>query len=171
MQQMEPANCRLSEQSQSPPATDGKRREAPPAGKSTRPISSLPQNPAVSDLHLWRLQRSDPRVYPLFQPLAHPPYPNYCHQHAPPYSRPHPLAPAAVLQDFGFGPTPLFGWDSVMPLAHGYGQPKYFRRVKPDYRRFCYPVGKADVPYAALPGGPLQGFNSTLSPQLVGRLW
>lgn len=56
-----------------------------------------------------------------------------------------------------------------MPLSHNYGQPKYIRHVKPDYRRFCLSVGKADVPFAALPGGPLQGFPTTMSPQLVGR--
>jgi hypothetical protein len=83
-------------------------------------------------------------------------------------TRPHPSAPAPVLHNFGGGPTPLFGWESVIPLPHTYGGPRYARRVKPDYRRFCFSVGKAEVPYAALPGGPLQGWNSTMSPQLVG---
>ena len=81
----------------------------------------------------------------------------------------HPWTPARPLHDFGYGPAPLFGWDSAIPLAHGYGQPKYARHVKPDYRRFCFSVGKADVPYAALPGGPLWGYPTTMSPQLVGR--
>ena len=81
----------------------------------------------------------------------------------------HPYIPSRPLHDFGRGPTPLFGWDSVIPLAHGYGQPKYVKHVKPDYRRFCFSVGKADVPYAALPGGPLWGYPTTMSPQLVGR--
>ncbi len=82
---------------------------------------------------------------------------------------PHYTTPAPVLHDFGSRPTPLFGWESVQPLAHGYGQPKYWRYVKPDYRRFCFSVGKASVPYAALPGGPLYGYRTTMSPQLVGR--
>lgn len=67
----------------------------------------------------------------------------------------HPFAPAPVLHNLGRGPEPLFGWESVMPLNHAYGQPKYIKRVKPDYRRFCFSVGKADVPFAAMPGGPL----------------
>ena len=77
--------------------------------------------------------------------------------------------PAAVLHNFGHGPAPLFGWESVTPLTHGYGSPAYARRFKPDYRRYCYSVGKADVPFAALPGGPLWGYPTTMSPQLVGR--
>lgn len=87
------------------------------------------------------------------------------------FSHPHPSAamPAAVLHDFGHGPAPLFGWESVTPLTHGYGSPAYARRFKPDYRRYCYSVGKADVPFAALPGGPLWGYPTTMSPQLVGR--
>lgn len=83
--------------------------------------------------------------------------------------RPHSHSPAAPLHDIGFGPTPLFGWDSVQSLPHSYGLPQYPKYVKPDYRRFCYSVGKADVPYAALPGGPLYGYPTTLSPQLLGR--
>ena len=77
--------------------------------------------------------------------------------------------PSSFLHDYGYGPSPLFGWESVIPLQHQYGQPGYSRRVKPDYRRFCFSVGKADVPYAALPGGPLWGYPTTMSPQLVGR--
>ena len=80
----------------------------------------------------------------------------------------HPLAPAPVLHNLGRGPEPLFGWESVMPLNHGYGQPKYIKRVKPDYRRFCFSVGKADVPFAAMPGGPLWGMDVTMAPQTVG---
>lgn len=83
-------------------------------------------------------------------------------------SRPHLLAPAPVLHHFGRGPEPLFGWESVMPLGHSYGQPRYIRRVKPDYRRFCFSVGKADVPFAALPGGPLWGMDVTMAPQIIG---
>ena len=94
-------------------------------------------------------------AYPLIPPFGH--------------ERPHYSTPAPVLHNFGWGPTPLFGWESVMPLNHSYGQPGYIRRVKPDYRRFCFSVGKADVPYAALPGGPLQGYPTTMAPQLVGR--
>lgn len=80
----------------------------------------------------------------------------------------HPFAPAPVLHNLGRGPEPLFGWESVMPLNHGYGQPKYIKRVKPDYRRFCFSVGKADVPFAAMPGGPLWGMDVTMAPQMVG---
>jgi hypothetical protein len=84
----------------------------------------------------------------------------------------HPFAPAPVLHDLGRGPEPLFGWDSVMPLNHAYGQPKYIKRVKPDYRRFCFSVGKADVPFAAMPGGPLWGMDVTMAPQMIGsRRW
>ncbi|KAK4686109.1 hypothetical protein P7C73_g4028, partial [Tremellales sp. Uapishka_1] len=83
--------------------------------------------------------------------------------------RAHPYSPAPILHNFGQGPTPLFGWESVMPLNHGYGQPKYYRYWKPDYRRFCYSVGKADVPYAALPGGPMMGFPTVMSSTMVGR--
>jgi hypothetical protein len=80
----------------------------------------------------------------------------------------HPFAPAPVLHNLGRGPEPLFGWASVMPLNHAYGQPKYIKRVKPDYRRFCFSVGKADVPFAAMPGGPLWGMDVTMAPQMVG---
>ena len=80
----------------------------------------------------------------------------------------HPFAPAPVLHHLGRGPEPLFGWESVMPLNHAYGQPKYIKRVKPDYRRFCFSVGKADVPFAAMPGGPLWGMDVTMAPQMVG---
>lgn len=83
--------------------------------------------------------------------------------------RPHPLAPAKPLQDLGFGPSPLFGWGSVMPQGHSYGQPKYLRYQKPDHRRFCYSVGKAEVPYASLPGGPLWGYAAHMAEQLVRR--
>lgn len=83
-------------------------------------------------------------------------------------ARLQPFAPAPVLHDLGRGPEPLFGWESVMPLNHGYGQPKYMKRVKPDYRRFCFSVGKADVPFAAMPGGPLWGMDVTMAPQMVG---
>jgi hypothetical protein len=75
--------------------------------------------------------------------------------------------PAPVLHNFGYGPTPLFSWESVLPRPHCYGEPPYAWRVKPDYRRFCYSVGKADVPIAALPGGPLWGYPATMSPQLL----
>ena len=88
--------------------------------------------------------------------------------HLPHESRLHPYAPAPVLHHLGRGPEPLFGWDSVMPLNHTYGQPRYMRRTKPDYRRFCFSVGKADVPYAAMPGGPLWGMDVTMAPQMVG---
>ncbi|OWZ68739.1 hypothetical protein C366_01905 [Cryptococcus neoformans Tu401-1] len=81
--------------------------------------------------------------------------------------RPHPLAPAQPLQDLRFGPSPLFGWGSVMPHGHSYGQPKYLRYQKPDHRRFCYSVGKAEVPYASLPGGPLWGYPAHMAEQLV----
>lgn len=87
----------------------------------------------------------------------------------PPPQRPHPWAIATPLNNLGHGPTPLFGWPSVTPMPHCYGGPKFPKYVKPDYRRFCYSVGKAEVPFAALPGGPLEGWNSTFSPQLVGR--
>lgn len=80
----------------------------------------------------------------------------------------HPFAPAPVLHNLGRGPEPLFGWESVMPLNHAYGQPNYIKRVKPDYRRFCFSVGKADVPFAAMPGGPLWGMDVTMAPQMVG---
>jgi len=79
----------------------------------------------------------------------------------------HPFAPAPVLHNLGRGPEPLFGWESVMPLNHAYGQPKYIKRVKPDYRRFCFSVGRADVPFAAMPGGPLWGMDVTMAPQMV----
>lgn len=82
---------------------------------------------------------------------------------------PHPYTPARPLLNLGCGPSPLFGWESVTPLPHVYGQPGYTRRFKPDYRRFCFSVGKADVPHAALPGGPLWGYPTTMAPQLVGR--
>lgn len=83
--------------------------------------------------------------------------------------RPHFLASAQPLQDLGFGPSPLFGWGSVMPRGHSYGQPKYLRYQKPDHRRFCYSVGKAEVPYASLPGGPLWGYPAHMAEQLVRR--
>ena len=108
---------------------------------------------------------------PLLQP-----YPSHvAFQAYPPpvwaYSRPrhHFATPAPVLHNLGYDPTPLFGWGSVTPLTHTYGQPGYGRVQKPDYRRCCFSVGKADVPYAAMPGGPLYGFPTTLSSQLVGR--
>jgi hypothetical protein len=85
--------------------------------------------------------------------------------------RPHPLSQAQPLHDLGFGPTPLFGWASVTPRAHSYGQPKYWKYTRPDYRRFCFSVGKAEVPYASLPGGPLEGFPAHMAPQLVGGRW
>lgn len=80
----------------------------------------------------------------------------------------HPSTPAPVLHNLGRGPEPLFGWESAMPLNHAYGQPKYIKRIKPDYRRFCFSVGKADVPFAAMPGGPLWGMDVTMAPQMVG---
>lgn len=83
-------------------------------------------------------------------------------------TRLHPFAPAPVLHNLGRGAEPLFGWESVMPLNHAYGQPRYLKRVKPDYRRFCFSVGKADVPFAAMPGGPLWGMDVTMAPQMVG---
>ena len=70
----------------------------------------------------------------------------------------------------------------MTPQAHGYGQPKYARLVKPDYRRFCYSVGKADVPmfpvpmtahagsgYPHYPGGTIRGWDAEMSPGLVKR--
>ena len=112
------------------------------------------------------------------------PYHTYGHHHVPyhedlpsylPSMRPHPFhpsrpsfnMPSMPLQNLGCGPQPLFGWDSVAPLQHTYGQPSHVRHVKPDYRRFCYSVGKAEVPYASLPGGPLQGFPTPMSSMLV----
>ncbi|WVN87393.1 uncharacterized protein L203_102572 [Cryptococcus depauperatus CBS 7841] len=86
-----------------------------------------------------------------------------------PHSRPHPYTPSYPLHNVGFGPAPLFGWGSVTPQPHTYGVPKYFRYQKPDYRRFCYSVGKAEVPYASLPGGPLFGLPSYMAEQLVRR--
>ncbi|KIR37429.1 hypothetical protein I352_00745 [Cryptococcus deuterogattii MMRL2647] len=68
-----------------------------------------------------------------------------------------------------FGPSPLFGWGSVMPRGHSYGQPKYLRYQKPDHRRFCYSVGKAEVPYASLPGGPLWGYPAHMAEQLTSN--
>lgn len=88
--------------------------------------------------------------------------------HMPHEPRLHPFAPAPVLHHLGRGPEPLFGWDSVMPLNHTYGQTRYIRRTKPDYRRFCFSVGKADVPFEAMPGGPLWGMDVTMAPQMVG---
>ena len=88
--------------------------------------------------------------------------------HMPHEPRLHPNAPAPVLHHLGRGPEPLFGWDSVMPLNHRYGQPRYIRRQKPDYRRFCFSVGKADVPFAVMPGGPLWGMDVTMAPQMAG---
>lgn len=88
--------------------------------------------------------------------------------HMPHEPRLNPSAPAPVLHHLGRGPEPLFGWDSVMPLNHTYGQPRYIRRIKPDYRRFCFSVGKADVPFTAMPGGPLWGMDVTMAPQMVG---
>lgn len=88
--------------------------------------------------------------------------------HMPHEPRLNPFAPAPVLHHLGRGPEPLFGWESVMPLNHTYGQPRYMRRTKPDYRRFCFSVGKADVPFAAMPGGPLWGMDVTMAPQMVG---
>ncbi|WVQ76435.1 hypothetical protein IAR50_006102 [Cryptococcus sp. DSM 104548] len=88
------------------------------------------------------------------------------------HPRPHPYTPSQPLQDLGFGPTPLFGWGSVTRLMGGhttYGQPKYLRYQKPDHRLFCYSVGKADVPYASLPGGPLWGYPAHMAEQLVRR--
>jgi hypothetical protein len=89
----------------------------------------------------------------------------------PVYPRPHPHTPAMPLHDFGYGPSPLFGWPSVMPLHHQYGQPRYYRHIKPDYRRFCYSVGNADVPYGAHRGGPLEGYPTVMAPQLLGNRW
>jgi hypothetical protein len=93
----------------------------------------------------------------VYHTLPHPPlaYPTHLYPHFPTslafgISRPHALAPASVLQNFGAGPAPLFGWESVIPLDHKYGSPKYFRRVKPDYRRFCVSVGKAEVPIGVM---------------------
>lgn len=72
-------------------------------------------------------------------------------------SRPHPHSIASPLTH-----TPLstMGIAAVTPQMHGYGQPKYMKYVKPDYRRFCYSVGNADVPivpmlqqYPYYPGG------------------
>ncbi|KAE8543031.1 hypothetical protein D1P53_000518 [Cryptococcus gattii VGV] len=62
----------------------------------------------------------------------------------PTFLRPHFLAPAQPLQDLGFGPSPLFGW-----------------------ARLCYSVGKAEVPYASLPGGPLWGYPTHMAEQLL----
>jgi hypothetical protein len=92
---------------------------------------------------------------PVYHTLPHPPlaYPTHIYPHFPtPFgvSRPHPLAPAPVLHNFGAGPAPLFGWESVIPLDHTYGSPRYFRRVRPDYRRFCVSVGKAEVPVGVM---------------------
>ncbi|WWC67045.1 uncharacterized protein I206_100952 [Kwoniella pini CBS 10737] len=84
-------------------------------------------------------------------------------------NRPHPFSQAQPLQNLGYGPQPLFGWASVQPLSHSYGQPKNWKQQKPDYRRFCYSVGKAEVPYAALPGGPLHGFPTYMSENVVKR--
>lgn len=96
-------------------------------------------------------------------PLSMPMMPMAMHE-----PRLHPFAPAPVFHDLGRGPEPLFGWESIMPLNHAYGQPKYIKRIKPDYRRFCFSVGKADVPFAAMPGGPLWGMDVTMAPQMVG---
>ncbi|WWD06149.1 hypothetical protein V865_004234 [Kwoniella europaea PYCC6329] len=83
--------------------------------------------------------------------------------------RPYPHAPALPLHDLGSGPQPLFGWPSVIPRPHSYGQPKYWRYQKPDYRRFCYSVGKAEVSFAALPGGPLYGYPTHMRENPVSR--
>lgn len=88
--------------------------------------------------------------------------------HIPHEPRLNSFTPAPVLHNLGRGPEPLFGWGSVMPLSHTYGQPRYIRRTKPDYRRLCFSVGKADVPFAAMPGGSLWGMDVTMAPQIVG---
>jgi hypothetical protein len=133
--------------------------------------------------------RRQPNIPPPGQPPPHPYFQGHMPHHAqypfspsmpflppqfalppgPGIPRPHPLSQAQPLHDLGFGPTPLFGWASVTPRAHSYGQPKFWRHTKPDYRRYCFSVGKADVPYASLPGGPLEGYPAHMAPQLVGR--
>ena len=91
-----------------------------------------------------------PAAYPGVQAAVQEYYPP-----AQAYGLPYSHTPAAPLHDFGLGPEPLFGWESVIPLVHTYGQPKHWRFTKPDYRRFCYSVGKADVPIARKWAGPL----------------
>jgi len=114
----------------------------------------LPQQQSIP-FHQNHIQKQMPIPMPMMPMAMHEP-------------RLHPFAPAPVLRNLGRGPEPLFGWESVMPLNHAYGQPKYIKRVKPDYRRFCFSVGKADVPFAAMPGGPLWGMDVTMAPQMVG---
>ena len=105
---------------------------------------------------------------PMPMPVSMPLYPQ----------RPHPHSIAGPLTHT---PAPIFGWPSVTPRVHGYGQPKYARFVKPDYRRFCYSVGKADVPYFPFdqyggsgmyggtgmgPTGPISGWGGEVNPNL-----
>jgi hypothetical protein len=68
----------------------------------------------------------------------------------------------------------MLGSAAVTPQAHGYGQPKYMKVVKPDYRRFCYSVGKADVPIVSMfqqyySGGLGRGWDQEISPGFVRR--
>ncbi|KAL7423748.1 hypothetical protein Q5752_001331 [Cryptotrichosporon argae] len=79
---------------------------------------------------------------------------------APLPARPHPHTLASPYQDPSL---PL----ALVSLPHTYGAPRYARRVKPDHRRFCFSVGKADVPYASLPGGPLEGMPAWMSSMVV----
>ena len=121
--------------------------------------------PLMLQPHTMPVQHNSAMAMPMPMPMSMPlPMPMMT-SHKP---RLHPFAPAPVLHNLGRGPEPLFGWESVMSLSHAYGQPKYIKRVKPDYRRFCFSVGKADVPFAAMPGRPLWGMDVTMAPQMVG---
>jgi len=146
--------------------------------KERLPKSILRSSDQVAMNQLESMSMLPPHPHPLHLPQQQPMpvQQNHMQTHMPRPMMPmtmheprlHPFAPAQVLHNLGRGPEPLFGWESVMPLNHAYGQPKYIKRVKPDYRRFCFSVGKADVPFAAMPGGPLWGMDVTMAPQMVG---
>ncbi|ODN97006.1 hypothetical protein I350_07984 [Cryptococcus amylolentus CBS 6273] len=150
----------------------------PEGGFLKRDSHRPPHYPSVRDPHSTQVYYDNPEGGFITADSTLPP-PNNAHMYTTHYipllghahPRPHPYTPSQPLQDLGFGPTPLFGWGSVTPLTggHTYGQPKYLRYQKPDHRRFCYSVGKADVPYASLPGGPLWGYPAHMAEQLVRR--
>ena len=119
------------------------------------PTRRLDQCPRCSFECLPRPQSAPPLLHPVTSPyLVIPARLPHIAQGYIPGLRAHSRTPALALHDFGFGPTPLFGWASVTPHAHEYGQPKYPRFTKYDYRRFCVPVGKAEVPFGRAWGVP-----------------
>ncbi|GHJ88137.1 hypothetical protein NliqN6_4539 [Naganishia liquefaciens] len=66
---------------------------------------------------------------------------------------------------------PLSRSVEILPAPGQYGAPKYMKFTKRDYRRDCYSVGNADVPYAAVqmqPGMSVVSSAAMTLPPMMG---